>query len=286
MDDTQPGFGRDDAPLLRHIPAVGVARGSVLLLPALGVPAAKYQRCASLLGEAGFDVGLLEWRGVGDSPERAARNCDFGFRELLDEEIPRALRALSEAAPGQPLYILGHSLGGHLAAITAGRVGELIDGLILVACGSPSLDAFPPPTRRRIRALCALIPPCNRLLGYFPGNRLGFGGRQPRRLMRDWRHLALSGRYAAEGIDEDLEAGIGDFRGPVLSLRMADDDFAPPAAVRAVTRRFTHATVAETTLDADALGTAADHFHWARRPEAVVARIAAWCDARQPGYAT
>lgn len=279
MDGTRYTARRQSAaPVLRHFPAQNAqALGKLLLLPALGVPARRYVPCATLLAEAGIAVTLMEWRGVGDSPLRAARGCDFGFAELLDADIPAALRAMREAAPEAPLWIMGHSLGGHLGAITAGRLQETIDGLILVACGSPWVAAYDGPTRRRIRLLCALISPCNALLGYFPGERIGFGGRQPRRLMRDWRALALTGRYTAQGIDEDLEAGLARYNGPVLSLRMADDAFAPAAAVRAVTDKLAAAERTDAVIDAAALGQPADHFRWTKQPEAVAGRIAAWC---------
>lgn len=264
--------------LLRHFPApCSRFHGSLLLLPALGVPARRYARCAELLAEGGLQVTLMEWRGVGDSPLHASRARDFGFAELLDEDIPTTLRDMREAAPEAPLWIMGHSLGGHLGAITAGRLQETIDGLILVACGSPWLGAYAGRTRRRIQLLCALIPLCNALLGYFPGNRIGFGGRQPRRLMRDWRALALTGHYSAEGIDENVEAGMATYTGPVLSLRLSDDDFAPESAVRAVTGKLAAATLETDVIEADELAGPADHFHWTRRPEALAARVVDYC---------
>lgn len=279
MDGTTPLLDQPTATAaLQHFPAQSAQTlGKLLLLPALGVPARRYAHCATLLAEAGISVTLMEWRGLGDSPLRASRGCDFGFAELLDADIPGALRSMRETAPEAPLWIMGHSLGGHLGAITAGRLQETVDGLILVACGSPWLAAYDGATRRRIRLLCMLIPLCNALLGYFPGDRIGFGGRQPRRLMRDWRALALTGRYTAEGIAEDLEAGLVHYAGPVLSLRMADDTFAPRAAVRAVTDKLAAADLQNAVIDENELGQPADHFRWAKQPQAVVSRVAAWC---------
>lgn len=277
MSATPPTGGLAN-PHTRRFPVQGQACvGHVLLLPALGTPARYYDPVATQLATNGLETHTLEWRGTGDSPLRAGRDCDFGFRELLDEDIPSALRSLGAGADGLPVWLVGHSLGGHLATISAGRLEEAIDGIALLACGSPWLAAYPPPMRRRIRTLTTLIPLCNAVVGHFPGDRIGFGGRQPRRLMRDWRHLALTGRYRAEGLDEDVEAGIARYRGPVLSLRMAEDTFAPAAATRAVVDKLAAADVREEVLDAEALGTRADHFRWAHQPDAVAARLSAWC---------
>ena len=283
-DDTRAQ--RVEGPHLLRFPARGHAIGKVLVLPALGVPARFYTRLAEQLAECGLEVSVLELRGIGDSPLRASRRCDFGFAELLDEDIPAALHSLGCARDDLPVWLLGHSLGGHLAVITAGRMPEEIDGLMLVACGSPWRDAYHGATRRRIDALCALIPVCNALLGYFPGDRIGFGGRQPRRLMRDWRALALTGRYSAEGIDEDLDAGLAHYAGSVLSLRMAEDTFAPESAVRAVTGKLTSAVLESAVIDAAELGQPADHFRWAKQPEVITHRVADWCTRATQGTAT
>ncbi|MHA7833047.1 MAG: alpha/beta fold hydrolase [Algiphilus sp.] len=264
-------------PIVRHVPGRPPTLGRLLLLPALGVPARYYDPLAEQLTAAGLETHTLELRGVGDSPLRAARHCDFGFRELLDEDIPAALRPLHAQGDGLPVWLAGHSLGGHLAAISAGRLAPAVDGLALLACGLPWRAAFDARARRRIDLLRFLIPLCNTVLGYFPGDRVGFGGRQPRRLMREWSQLARTGRYQAEGIDEDLEAGVARYAGPVLSLRLSDDAFAPAAACRAATDKLSSARCQELVLDAATLGARADHYRWAREPQAVVERLVAWC---------
>lgn len=252
----------------------------VLVLPALGTAADYYTRLADALRGAGFRVTVMELRGHGNSPLRPSRRVDFGFRELLDEDIPAALRELRAQAPELPVLLLGHSLGGHLAAISAGRLRETLDGIVLAACGSPWTEAYEGATLRKLKLLCAAIPPLTALLGYYPGQRIGFGGREARTLMREWRALALSNRYRAQGIDEDLDTAIAGYDGSVLALRMADDDFAPDAAVRAVTDKFHSAAVEHRVLDAGVLGCRADHFRWARQPEAVVQVMTHWFHTR------
>ncbi|MCI5102604.1 alpha/beta fold hydrolase [Algiphilus sp.] len=282
MTDSPHTAAKPEGVIVRHRPGPPPALGRLLLLPALGVPAGYYDPLAEQLTKAGLETHTLELRGSGDSPLRAGRGCDFGFRELLDEDIPSALRPLHAAKDGLPVWLAGHSLGGHLAAMSAGRLGFAIDGLVLLACGLPWRGAFDARARLRIDVLRLLIPVCNTVLGYFPGDRLGFGGRQPRRLMREWSRLAYCGRYAAEGIDEDLEAGVAQYAGPVLTLRMTDDPFAPLAACRAVTEKMAHARHSETALDAATLGTRADHYRWARKPDAVTPHLTDWCRAQRP----
>jgi predicted alpha/beta hydrolase len=252
------------------------ARASIVLMAALGVGARFYQPLALALRDAGINVGLVEQRGHGDSLLRPSRKVDFGFRQALEEDIPAVLEKLELLAPDLPCYLMGHSLGGHYAAITAGRLPENVAGVIITACGSPWVEAFQGKTRRQLKLLCWLIPLCNRLLGYYPGDRLGFGGREARTLMADWLALAKTNVYQAAGMDEDFDAAIGRYRGPLLSIRLAGDAFAPEAAMAAVSDKFHSATVSKVVISAAQLGDRADHFRWARTPAAVVDRILHW----------
>src|SRR5688572_32255015 len=89
------------------VPGRGVARPGLLFVPALGVPAQKYDVFASRLADAGIDVAVHEWRGLASSTRRAGRGCDWGYRELF-ADLDASLAALGGAAR----VFGGHSLGG------------------------------------------------------------------------------------------------------------------------------------------------------------------------------
>lgn len=256
------------------------AQTVILLMPALGIPARYYDPLATALQAAGIPVLVMEQRGHGDSALRPSRSVDFGYREVLTEDIPALLDWLDARLPGCPIVLMGHSLGGHYASMTAGRLPERIAGVILSACGTACFEAFQGKVRHQLRVLILMIPLLTRAFGYYPGEKVGFGGREARRLMHDWLQLARHNRYAAEGLDEDLEAGIRQFSKPLLLLRMADDDFAPKAAMDAMRARYASATVTERVLDAATLGDRADHLRWVRTPQAVAREISAWLAAR------
>jgi predicted alpha/beta hydrolase len=263
---------------LHWYPAVD-ARASVVLMAALGIGARFYQPLALALREQGLNVMLLEQRGHGDSALRPSRRVDFGFREALLEDIPAVLDRLLLLAPDKPCFLMGHSLGGHYAAITAGRLPDRVDGVIITACGSPWIGGFAGKTQRQLKLLCRLIPLFNWLLGYYPGHRLGFAGREARTLMTDWLALARTNVYQAQGLAEDLDGAIGRYPGALLSVRLADDEFAPQAAMAAVSDKFTSAAVSKVLIDEAELGDRADHFRWVRSPAAVVHHVRRWIDS-------
>lgn len=104
--------------LLRHVPADPVA--TLLWLPALGVAARHYQGFAEALAARGIAVFVHEWRGNGSSSLRAGHAQDWGYRELLQYDLPAATAAVRTAFPDLPLHLGGHSLGGQLACCHAG----------------------------------------------------------------------------------------------------------------------------------------------------------------------
>lgn len=263
---------------LTWLPGNEEAGPVILLMAALGVPARFYRPIADALSAKGFCVALMEQRGHGDSTLRPGRRSDWGFRAVLENDLPAVMAWVRKQTPDAPLYLMGHSLGGHYAAITAGLRPSEVDGVILVACGTPWWRAFDGGTKVRIRLLIGLLPVCHVAFGYYPGDRLGFGGREARTLMKDWRALAQTNHYSAIGVNRDLDTAIGSYEGPVLAIGLADDDFAPASAVTAVTMKFRNARVENRVIDQTLLGDRADHFRWARTPSAVVDAIRVWAD--------
>src|SRR5690606_24654541 len=72
--------------LMARIPAS--PRRSLSWLPALGIAAKHYIPFAEALAARGVAVFLHEWRGGGSSALRPSRDHDWGYRELLLQDIP------------------------------------------------------------------------------------------------------------------------------------------------------------------------------------------------------
>jgi predicted alpha/beta hydrolase len=256
--------------LLAHAPARPRAR--LLWLPALGVAARHYLPLADALAAHGIATHLHEWRGNGSSSLRPSRERDWGYRELLTLDLPASHAALP--ADGVPLLLGGHSLGGQLACCFAGQHPHPFAGLWLVASGTPYWRSFPPPRRWLLPSLYRFLPWLARRQGTLPGRRLGFGGTEARGLIADWAQVGLGNRYAAAGLDRDLEADIARLRMPAHGVLLADDWLAPPGSLHALLAKLPHAPARITRLDAAALQGPADHFSWMRRPEAVATALA------------
>jgi len=179
--------------------------------------------------------------------------------------------------PRQPIYLVGHSLGGQLASLVAAHAAHRLAGLILIASGTAHYRVWPKAARTRAAVVVHGICLAAMLLPWYPGQRLGFGGDQPRRLMADWRYNALTGRYRCAGSRISYEAALQNVMLPVLSVELRDDPVAPAGAVEELLGKLAACPIERRQID----GVLADapwrrHFSWARQPDEVIAAIARW----------
>lgn len=261
---------------------------ALLWLPALGVSAKHYLPLAGALAARGVAVFLHEWRGNGSSSLRADRRHDWGYRELLNADLPASEQAIDRLLPGLPRVIGGHSLGGQLACCRLALEPAAARALWLVASGAPYWRAFPARTRWWLPLAYRFLPWLADACGALPGRRIGFGGNEARGVIRDWSRTALGGRYAAAGIGTDLDAAMRSIEVPVRAAVMRDDWLGPESSLRFLLSKLPRSPVQETTFDAERLGAPADHFAWMRGPETIASFLAAQVGAtpsRCAGYA-
>lgn len=261
--------------LIAEIPAN--ARRALLWLPAMGVPARHYLPFAQALAARGVAVFLHEWRGIGSSSLRASRAVDWGYRELLVEDIAASERAMREAAGNRARVIGGHSLGGQLACCHLALSPQAAQVLWLVASGAPYWRAFPTPRRHALPPLYRFMAWLSRTRGMLPGRRLGFAGNEARGVIGDWTRSGLSGRFRVAGLEAepDLEAALRRIDLPVRATWLQDDWLAPESSLRFLLSKLATHAPELASLDAATLGVPADHFAWMKQPEAVAAWLAA-----------
>ncbi|MCC7635936.1 alpha/beta hydrolase family protein [Stenotrophomonas rhizophila] len=252
--------------LLARVPARPRAR--LLWLPALGVAARHYLPLAEALAAHGVAVYLHEWRGNGSSSLRPSRTQDWGYREILQTDLPASLAALQGSAAADTI-LGGHSLGGQLACCLAGQHPAQVQRLWLVASGTPYWRTFPAPRGWTLPLIYRFLPWLAQRQGVLHGRRLGFGGTEARGLIGDWAKVGLNNHYAGAGIAQDLEAGLRRLRGRATAVVMADDWLAPKGSMQGLLAKLPQVDATLAVLSAAALGTRADHFAWMKSPQAV-----------------
>jgi len=254
----------------------GAGGTALLFLPALGVRADRYDRFAQALNTQGVSVAVPDWRGLASSSLRASRRVDWGYRELLELDLPAARVALDAHAPAERSWSIGgHSIGGQLAALAAALAPEAYAALVLVATGVPDARLFPKRERWGVRLFARGIPAVTWLFGHFPGRRLRWAGREATTLMRQWAGTVLSGSYRDVGIDR-AEERLRALHLPVLGVRYSDDWLAGEASLRGLVDKIGGGPRTFEVIDGARLGDRADHFRWLKSPAVPAAIVAGW----------
>ena len=257
--------------LLTYLPAQ--PRACLLWLPALGVAARHYQAYAEALAANNIAVFLHEWRGNGSSNLRPDHNHDWGYKELLQLDLPAAEAAVHAALPGLPFRLGGHSLGGQLSCCYAGMRDAELDALWLVASGTPWWRSFPAPRGWLLPLAYRFLPWLAQRNGSLPGRRVGFGGTEARGLIRDWARVGLSNHYAAQGMPIDLEAGMRHISATTRAVVLESDWLAPISSMQQLLAKLPASTRSLKVLSSRELGVRADHFQWMKSPQNVAAAL-------------
>lgn len=250
----------------------------IFIFPAMGVKAATYAPLAEALAGAGYIAVTADLRGRGESSVRPGKGSDFGYRDLIDQDLHSIVTDLAGRYPDRKRYLLGHSLGGQLSCLYASRGLTSVDGLILIACCSVYYGGWEGMAKYRIWLGTQLIGLIARVAGYYPGRRVGFGGTNAKTMMLDWSRQARTGRYELSGDKFNYEAALAALDLTVLAISFEGDDLAPPKAVHHLTDKFSaDAPVTHIHLGkADPLNLRYNHFNWPKRPESIVRMIGEW----------
>lgn len=246
------------------------AHSNLLWLPALGVQARHYIPFSQALAAQGIAVFLHEWRGNGSSNLRPSHQMDWGYRELLQFDLPASITAMQVHTQQTPCILGGHSLGGQLSCCFAAMHPSLFQTLWLVASGTPWWKSFPAPRRYFLPLIYRFLPWLAQRQGALHGRKIGFGGKESRGLIKDWARVGLSNHYMANDLPLDIEAAMRRVDISVVGIVFEDDWLAPHSSMHALLSKLASANHVIHRMDKTQLGVAADHFAWMKSPEKLV----------------
>jgi predicted alpha/beta hydrolase len=131
---------------------------------------------AAFLAERGWRTIAFDFRGHGESGAGAAKGGRWTYEDLVLRDLPAVVEGARARARGRKVVVVGHSLGGHVAA--AAQASGVIDAdAIALFATNVWLEAIEPSLVRTVakRAIGRAMNAVCRQQGYFPARRLRLG---------------------------------------------------------------------------------------------------------------
>ncbi len=249
----------------------------IVVFPAMGVAASYYEPLAQVLNGLSIHCATTDLRGLGGSSIRVKRGVDFGYNDMVTLDYPAVISAVNNRFPNSPVLLLGHSLGGQLAALFAGANPGAVTGLIVVATCSVYYKKWPVPHRYGLLFFEQMVATISRLVGYFPGHVFKFGGNEAKTQMLDWADQGWTGVYAPKGADKDYDLLLSQAEIPVLSISFADDGYCPEQACQHLVDKMGAAEITRKHFTPQELGEDwMGHFGWVKKSQALAPTIEQW----------
>lgn len=247
----------------------------LIMFPALGVEARYYKNFSEALQKQGYNILLVDLRGNGGSSLRVSRKVDFGYNEILTYDYPQIMAEMKKRFPENKFILMGHSLGGQLSSLYTSIDPKAIAGIVLLASCSVYFMGFP----KKIKTLMEtqFVGAISRIIGYFPGKKIGFAGTEAKSLMLDWSRNARTGKYIVKNNPHNFEQTLKEMQTKVLALSFEHDHLAPPSAVEELTKKFEKSEIDHQHIKASEIGLSkVNHFNWVKRHGPVVTKIDEW----------
>lgn len=205
-------------------------RRAVLFQAAAGVKQEFYGKLAEYLASRGIAALTFDYRGIGRSRPATLRGFKADMREWAEKDIGGALDYLARATQGARLIGVGHSFGGVALGLVPGN--ERYVAVMTVGSQSGYWKHWRGKGRAGMWFLTHVaLPGMSRLYGYVPARVLGQGEDLPAGVAAEWASWCRHPGYIVGALG--VQEAYARFAAPIRAYAVADDGYAPPAAVQA-----------------------------------------------------
>ncbi len=244
----------------RHLDERVGDRPVVIINSATSVRCRYYSRFATFLFREGFDVIIYDYRGIGESRPESLRGFDAGWIDWGSLDFEAMLRYAEQGFPGQPIQVVGHSVGGLLVGIAESN--HLIQRVFTMGAQYAYWRDYAAGLRWKMVAKWHIAMPALTLLfGFFPGKRMGWLEDTPAGVVRDWvlsrRRFEdtwrgrSAGRYPAK---QALVRRFAAVTAPILAVGVTDDEFGTFAAIQRLLAYFSNSKRAMIEISPESIG--------------------------------
>ncbi len=228
-------------------------RGHIVVAGATGVPQLFYRAFAEHAVSRGFSTLTLDYRGIGLSRPASLRGFRMNYLDWAHQDLAAAVDAMADER--LPLYMVGHSFGGHAFGLLPNV--ERVARFYTFATGAGWHGWMPSSEQWRVRLLWHVVAPLmTAWSGFLSWSRLGMGEDLPYGVYRDWKRWCSFPRYFFDdpAIAERVRRRFDRVRTPIVAANAIDDRWAPPASRDAFMAGYRNAALQSVDLVPRSLG--------------------------------
>jgi len=237
----------DGYPLCATLYPAHAPIGQILVGSATGVPQGFYRRFAEYAASRGYNTLTLDYRGIGASAPASLRGFEMDYLQWAEQDLAAGVEYLK--ASELPLYMIGHSFGGHAFGLLPNH--SSISGLYTFGTGAGWHGWMPRGEQLRVLLMWRVLGPLIvRAKGYLAWRKLGMGEDLPKGVYQKWKRWCRYPRYFFEDPQmPGLEDRFAAITTPLTAANATDDLWASPASRDAFMSAYRSADYQAITID-------------------------------------
>ncbi|MFK5954538.1 MAG: alpha/beta fold hydrolase [Desulfobacterium sp.] len=206
--------------------ASGRINGHLIVAGATGVCQTFYHHFAEYASRRGYTTLTFDYRGIGKSKPSNLKGFKMNFLDWARLDLAGAVNEMANDTV--PLYIVGHSFGGHAFGLLPNH--HRVERFYTFATGAGWHGWMPFFEGLRVRVLWKVILPMfTKWKGYLPWSILNMGEDLPLAVYQQWRHWCRFPHYFFDDpqmayIKEDFAS----VKTPIIAANSMDDPWALP----------------------------------------------------------
>lgn len=201
-------------------------KANIVIAGATGVPQRFYRQFAEYASDKGFTVMTLDYRGIGESKPETLKGFNASYLDWARQDLAAAVDKM--ATGSVPLFIVGHSLGGHLLGLLPNHF--LIDKCYTFATGAGWTGWMPYTERIKVKLMWHVILPIIVMFkGYMGWSSLGLGEDLPLLVYRQWKYWCRFPHYFFDDPEaREITKLYKEVKTPIKAANSLDDRWATP----------------------------------------------------------
>lgn len=204
----------------RHWDTGAPAKAQVVISHGFAEHSGRYAHVAAALNGAGFPVWALDHRGHGQSEGDRA---DIESVAAAVADLDLFVDVVRDAVPGGPLFLIGHSMGGLLAASYAENHQDRLTGLVLTGAllyVAPEIAALADLEEIPDLGLADAVSSDPEVVQAYKDDPLVYLGPPPRRFIESFGQV------------EEVRSRLNELTLPILAMHGSSDLLVSPQALR------------------------------------------------------